>query len=315
MTVGVVVFGVYQIGEGEMTVGALVAATILAGRTMAPLAQIAGLCTRFQQSRAALKALDQIMKMPVERPLSRSFLHRPRLNGDIEFKKVVFAYPNQQTPVLDGLSFSIKAGERVGVIGRIGSGKSTIERLILGLYEPAEGSVLVDGTDVRQIDPADLRRNIGCIPQEIYLFSGSVRDNIAFSAPEAGDDAVLRAAKIAGVEDFVRLHPQGFDLQVGERGDAVSGGQRQAIALARALLAPIHQELSIGGEFLDPVVERVGNEDVPVPVKSNSGRAVQLAVGISMLAPLGEHLPFPGDAGALVRRLVGNPEVLRAVHY
>ena len=236
VTVGVVVFGVYQIAEGEMTVGALVAATILAGRTMAPLAQIAGLCTRFQQSRAALKALDQIMKMPVERPASRSFLHRPRLNGDIEFKKVVFAYPNQQTPVLDGLSFSIKAGERVGVIGRIGSGKSTIERLILGLYEPAEGSVLVDGTDVRQIDPADLRRNIGCIPQEVYLFSGSVRDNIAFSAPDAGDDAVMRAAKIAGVEDFVRLHPQGFDLQVGERGDAVSGGQRQAIALARALL-------------------------------------------------------------------------------
>ena len=235
--VGVVVYGVYQIAEGEMTVGALVAVTILAGRAMAPLAQIAGLCTRFQQSRVALKALDNIMKMPIERPEERAFLHRPSFKGSIEFKNVAFSYPGQKTPVLNGLSFRIGAGERVGVIGKIGSGKSTIERLILGLFEPASGSVLIDGTDVRQIDPADLRRNIGCVPQEVYLFSGSIRDNITFSAPDADDAAVLRAARIAGVEDFVRLHPLGFDLPVGERGDAVSGGQRQTIAIARALIS------------------------------------------------------------------------------
>ena len=237
VTVGVVIFGVYRIAEGDMTVGALVAATILAGRTMAPLAQVAGIATRFQQARAALKALDKIMTMPTERPDARAFVHRPGLNGDIEFKNVVFSYPGQKSPVLNDLSFRIKAGERVGVIGRIGSGKSTIERLILGLYEPASGAVLVDGTDVRQIDPADLRRNIGCVPQETVLFAGSVRDNITLSAPNSDDAAVLRAARIAGVEEFTRLHPQGFDMPVGERGEAISGGQRQAVAVARSVLA------------------------------------------------------------------------------
>ncbi|MEE9299878.1 MAG: type I secretion system permease/ATPase [Alphaproteobacteria bacterium] len=237
VTVGIVIFGVYRIAEGYMTVGALVAATILAGRTMAPLAQVAGIATRFQQARAALKALDKIMTMPTERPDARAFVHRPGLNGDIEFKNVVFSYPGQKSPVLNDLSFRIKAGERVGVIGRIGSGKSTIERLILGLYEPASGAVLVDGTDVRQIDPADLRRNIGCVPQETVLFAGSVRDNITLSAPNSDDAAVLRAARIAGVEEFTRLHPQGFDMPVGERGEAISGGQRQAVAVARSVLA------------------------------------------------------------------------------
>ncbi|MEE8517414.1 MAG: type I secretion system permease/ATPase [Alphaproteobacteria bacterium] len=234
--VGVVVYGVYRISEGELTVGGLVACTILAGRAMAPLAQVAGLLTRFQQSRAALKSLNEVMQTPVERPADRVFLHRPHLKGEIEFKNITFTYPEQKTPVLNGLSFRIGAGERIGFIGQIGSGKSTIERLIMGLYEPDSGSVLVDGTDVRQIDPADLRRNIGCVPQETFLFSGTVRDNIAFSAPEADDAAVLRAARISGVEDFVRLHPLGFDLPVGERGAAISGGQRQAIAVARALL-------------------------------------------------------------------------------
>ncbi len=234
--VGVVVYGVYRISEGELTVGGLVACTILAGRAMAPLAQVAGLLTRFQQSRAALTALNEVMKTPVERPADRVFLHRPHLKGEIEFKNIIFSYPDQKTPVLNGLSFRIGAGERIGIIGQIGSGKSTIERLIMGLYEPDSGAVLVDGTDVRQIDPADLRRNIGCVPQETFLFSGTVRENIAFSAPDADDAAVLRAARISGVEDFVRLHPLGFDLPVGERGDAISGGQRQAIAVARALL-------------------------------------------------------------------------------
>lgn len=234
--VGVVVFGVYQIGAGELTVGGLVACTILAGRAMAPLAQVAGLLTRFQQSRAALKSLSEIMRTPVERPADRAFLHRPHLKGEIEFKNVIFTYPEQKTPVLNSLNFRIGAGERVGIIGQIGSGKSTIERLILSLFDPDSGAVLVDGTDVRQIDPADLRRNIGCVPQETFLFSGTVRDNIAFGAPDADDAAILRAARISGTEDFVRLHPLGFDLPVGERGDAISGGQRQTIAVARALL-------------------------------------------------------------------------------
>ncbi len=235
-TVMVVVYGVYLIVDGEITMGALVAATILSGRSLAPLGTIAAMLTRLQQSRVALKSLDTIMKAPVERPSDKAFLHRPSLSGRIEFKKVTFKYPGQEIAALDELSFQVEPGERVGILGRIGSGKSTIARLSIALYEPAEGAVLMDGTDIRQIDPADLRRNVGYVSQDNYLFFGTVRDNISFGAPHMDDQSVLRAATLAGVSDFLRTHPHGFDLQVGERGMSLSGGQRQAITIARALL-------------------------------------------------------------------------------
>jgi len=236
VTVAVVVYGVYRIASGDITMGALVAATILTGRALAPLGSIAAMLTRLQQSRVALHSLDAIMKAPVERPTDKSFLHRPRLSGQVEMQKVSFGYPGQETKALDGASFKIRQGEKVGILGRIGSGKSTIARLLIGLYEPAEGAVLMDGTDIRQIDPADLRRNVGYVSQDNYLFFGTVRDNIAFGAPHVDDATVLRAAAVAGVTDFLRTHPLGFDLQVGERGMGLSGGQRQAIVIARALL-------------------------------------------------------------------------------
>ncbi len=236
VVVAVVVYGVYLIGAGEITMGALVAATILTGRALAPLSSIAAMLTRLQQSRVALRSLDSIMKAPVERSPDQSFLHRPRLSGQVEFQKVDFSYPGQELRALESLSLRIKAGERVGILGRIGSGKSTIARLMIGLYEPAEGAVLMDGTDIRQIDPADLRRNVGYVSQDNYLFFGTVRDNISFGAPHADDQTILRAAHVAGVTDFLRRHPLGFDLQVGERGMSLSGGQRQAIVVARALL-------------------------------------------------------------------------------
>jgi ATP-binding cassette, subfamily C, bacterial LapB len=236
VTVGVVIFGVYRIADGLMTVGALVACTIITGRAMAPLAQVAGLLTRYHQARAAYDALDKVMGLAVERPAQARFLHRPQLHGELAFREVTFAYPGQKQPALDKISFVIKPGERVGLIGRIGSGKSTIEKLVLGLYEPDQGAVLIDGTDLRQIDPADLRRSIGCVLQDVCLFQGTIRDNIALGAPFVDDRALLRAARIAGVEDFVARHPLGFDLNVGERGERLSGGQRQAVAVARALL-------------------------------------------------------------------------------
>jgi len=235
-TVMVVIYGVYMIVDGEITIGALIAATILTGRSLAPLSAIAAMLTRLQQSRAALKALDTIMNVPVERSSDKAFLHRPTLSGQMQFDKVSFKYPHQETAALDQLSFSIEPGERVGILGRIGSGKSTVARLLIGLYEPAEGAVLMDGTDIRQIDPADLRRNVGYVAQDNYLFFGSVRDNITFGAPHMDDQSVLRAAALAGVTDFLRNHPHGFDLQVGERGMSLSGGQRQAITIARAML-------------------------------------------------------------------------------
>jgi ATP-binding cassette subfamily C protein LapB len=154
----------------------------------------------------------------------------------MEFRDIEFTYPNQPLPALDGVSFSIRPGERVAIIGKIGSGKSTIEKLILGFYQPQKGAIRIDGTDMKQIDPADLRRNIGYVPQDVFLFFGSVRENIAMGAPYADDAAILRAARIAGVDSFVARHPQGFDLQVGERGESLSGGQRQSIAIARAVV-------------------------------------------------------------------------------
>ena len=235
-TVVVVVYGVHRIAQGDITMGALIASTILTGRALQPLGAVAAMLTRLQQSRVALKALDTLMNTPVERPEDKTFLHRPRLRGEIEVKNVSFTYPEQAAKALDGLSLSISPGEKIGILGRVGSGKSTIARLLLGLYEPAEGAIQMDGTDIRQIDPADLRRNIGYVSQDNYLFFGTVRDNITFGAPHVDDVTIARAAEIAGVSDFLSGHPFGFDLQVGERGMALSGGQRQAVVIARALL-------------------------------------------------------------------------------
>ena len=235
-TVAVVVYGVHKIATGDITMGALIAATILTGRALQPLGAVATMLTRLQQSRVALKALDTLMKTPVEREPGKTFVHRPQLNGQIEFHNVAFAYPNQEDKALNGVSFTIEPGEKVGILGRIGSGKSTIARLVLGLYEPEQGAVLMDGTDIRQIDPADLRRNVGYVSQDNYLFFGSVRDNISFGAPHLDETTIRRAADIAGVSEFLQTHPLGFDLPVGERGTALSGGQRQSIVIARALL-------------------------------------------------------------------------------
>lgn len=235
-TVGIIVLGTYCISEGTITMGALIAAVILSGRAMAPLAQVAAIMTKYSQSKEALEKLDQLMASPVERPKDQHFITRPLIDGRIEFRNVVFSYPNQPNPVLHDVGFMIQPGERVGIIGAVGSGKTTIERLILNLYQPDSGSVQIDGTDVRQIDPADLRRNIGVVQQTPYIFYGSVRDNITLGHETVPESAVMRAAEMAGVLAFLRDTQAGLDSPVGERGDMLSGGQRQAIAIARALL-------------------------------------------------------------------------------
>jgi len=228
--------GVYLVGENRLTTGALIACTIIAGRALAPLSIVASLLTRYHQSMSALAALNKIMDAPRERPRDRSFVHRPALGGDIRFQDVAFRYPGSELDALAGVSFAIKEGDRVGIIGRIGSGKTTLAKLLVALYQPQEGSILVDGTDIRAIDPVDLRRAVGYLPQNIALFAGSVRDNLLLGAPGADDAAILRAASIAGLIDIVNRHPKGFDMPVGERGEALSGGQRQTVALARALI-------------------------------------------------------------------------------
>ena len=235
-SVSIVIFGVYKIADGDLTMGGLVACTILTSRALSPISQVASLLTRYHQSKASLTSLTKMMSLPVEREAGKKFLHRPEFKGSIEFRNITFSYPNQPIKALDNVSFKINAGERVGFIGRIGSGKSTIEKLIMGLYSPQEGSILIDGTDIRQIDPSDLRRQIGYVPQDISLMFGSAKDNITLGSRYADDESILKAAEIAGVTAFVNKHPEGFDLPVGERGSALSGGQRQSIAVARALL-------------------------------------------------------------------------------
>lgn len=235
-TVAIVVAGVYKISEGDMTMGALIACTILTGRALAPIGQVASLLTRYHQAKTSLATLTNMMELPIEREHGKKYLHRPVFKGDIEFKNVTFSYPDQPIKALDNVSFKIKAGERLAIIGRIGSGKSTIEKLMLGMYEAQEGSILIDGTDIRQIDPSDLRRQIGYVPQDISLMFGSVKENITLGARFADDSAILHAAEVAGVTQFVNKHPEGFELPVGEKGASLSGGQRQSIAVARSLL-------------------------------------------------------------------------------
>ena len=236
VSVVIVIVGVFLITEGALTMGGLIACVILSGRAMAPLAQVAGLLTRFNQSKQSLEHLDEMMRRPVERPKGTHFVTMPHFEGNIEFREVMFSYPEQTAAVLNNVNFTINAGERVGIIGAVGSGKTTIERLLLNLYQPTGGSVQLDGTDVRQIDPGDLRRNIGAVQQSPHLFYGSVRENITMGHETASDSAVLRAAELAGVMEFLKDSQAGLDTQVGERGEALSGGQRQSVAIARSLL-------------------------------------------------------------------------------
>lgn len=235
-TILVVLLGMYLVRDTVLTIGGLIACVILGGRAIAPIGQIANLMARYHQAGSALKTLEHIMAQPVDRPDQKQYLNRSTLEGKISFNDVDFSYPSVNNKVLQGASFTINPGEKVGIIGRIGSGKSTVARLIMGLYEPDEGTILFDDTDMRQIDPADIKRNVSYISQDVTLFSGSIRDNIALSKPHATEDTILEIAKSSGVHDFVARHPMGYDAPVGEQGNALSGGQRQAIALARAML-------------------------------------------------------------------------------
>jgi ATP-binding cassette subfamily C protein LapB len=236
VTISVIIVGVYLIGENLLTLGGLIACTMLSSRAIAPLSQVAALMIQYQNAKLALTSLDQVMKQPVERPDDASFVRRERFQGAIEFEKVSFTYPNEEREALREVSFRIKPGEHVGVLGRVGSGKSTINKLIMGLYQPTEGTIKIDGVDIRQLDPAELRRAIGYVPQEVTLFYGSLRDNIAIGMPYAEDSTVLQAIDTAGAGRFVANHPRGVDMMIGERGDSLSGGQRQAVAIGRALL-------------------------------------------------------------------------------
>lgn len=251
------VAGVYLLIAGQLSMGGLIACYMLGSRALAPLTQVSGLLTRYQQARVTLDSINHMMSLPQERQTDERPLKREVLQGGIEFRQLSFSYPEQEQLALSEISLVIRPGEKVGIIGRSGSGKSSLAKLIVGLYQPAAGSLLLDGIDARQLDISDVRHNVGYVPQDIQLFSGTLRDNLISGARYVEDDLIVRAAELAGVHELARLHPRGYELQVGERGCQLSGGQRQNVALARALL-------------LDPPVLLL---DEPTSAMDNTGEA------------------------------------------
>jgi ATP-binding cassette subfamily C protein LapB len=234
VSVVLIIWGVYLVGAGSITIGALIASNILAGRVLAPLGSIAMTLARAQTSFSALKQLNQMMRLDRDHKAPPDGGGRID-HGRLEMRDLAFAYRGQQTNALDGLSLRIAPGERVGIVGRVASGKSTLGKLLCGLYTADKGAVIIDGTDVRHVWMADLRKAVAYVGQEPELFAGSLRENILFGRPDE-EKGFEEATHASGIASLAQSHPLGYALQVGERGRAISGGQRQAVAIARALL-------------------------------------------------------------------------------
>lgn len=232
----VVIIGAYQITEHEMSMGALIACVLLASRAVAPMAQAANLIAQYEQTKQSVESLNQMLTLPQDQPVGKKYIYRQQFEGNVELKQVSFNYPDQKQPTLNNINLKIQSGEKVALIGRIGSGKSTLGKLLMGLYSPSQGQILFDGLDQQQINPSDCRNNIAYVPQEIQVFSGDLRQNIAIKAPFIPDEEVLRVADISLLSEFANHHPEGYSLTIGERGEGLSGGQKQQLAIARALV-------------------------------------------------------------------------------
>jgi len=239
--IGIVAVGFVLIMEGELSIGALIACVIISGRCLAPLGQLANLLTRYNHAKTSYEALDKLMKQPNEDVSDRDFIRRREMQGKIEFKHVTFKYPDQTMRALNDVSFTVEAGEKIGILGKVGSGKSTILRLAAGLYEPDDGAVLMDDTDIRQVVPEDISKNMAVVLQDVYLFSGSIKENITMGHSDISDEDILHAATVSGAQDFLGALPNGYDMKLRDRGEGLSGGQKQALAIARALVrkAPV----------------------------------------------------------------------------
>ncbi|QWG20879.1 type I secretion system permease/ATPase [Bradyrhizobium sediminis] len=318
-----VIIGVFLILDGKLTVGALVAANMLAGRVLAPIAGIASVITRGTQTLSALKAIDRIMSLERERSPQRAYVARKIDQGRIAFENVSFSYPDAPAKALEKVSFKIEGGERIGIIGRVGSGKTTVGRLLLGFYEAQEGRILIDGVDSRQYDPSDLRTGIGFAMQDTDLFFGKLRDNIALGKPDATDEEVLAAARLSGVESFIAGHPMGYDMPISEGGRSLSGGQKQAIGLARVLIRKprvlfldeptAHFDVRSEAEFLERL-KAIGGERMTIIISTHrlsllsmvdrlllfdNGRLVADGPRDKVLALLqGKHAAPPADKAA-----------------
>lgn len=236
VTVAIILLGAYLFQAGYVTTGAIIASVTLSGRAIAPLGQLAMTLARFRQAVMSLRILDKIMSEPEDTPDALGFVNRVVERGEVSFDTVRFRYPGADQDALSGLSFKIRAGERVGIIGRIGSGKTTIGRLMARLYVPGEGRVLIDGIDSRQFHPAEIRAAVAIAGQASDLFSGSLKDNLLMGNPRASDEELVQVSKRVGIDLFASRHPRGFDMPVGENGGNLSSGQKQAVTIARLLL-------------------------------------------------------------------------------
>jgi len=296
-TVASVVSGVYLIQAGHLTMGGLIAISMLLGRTIAPMRQVASLITRIHGAKASFESLNKIMQSAVEMDKSKTYVQKDNFEGSFEFKNVDFAYPEAEILSLHNINFQIKAGQKVGVLGRIGSGKSTIGKLMLRFYLPSKGSVYIDGKDINQINPYALRHHIGYVPQQVQLFFGTIKENIMMGASYIDDSRVQLVAKMAGVTDFTDRHPQGLDMPVGEMGQNLSGGQRQLVALARALLLfPKILIMDEPSSSMDQTTEKVLRERLKVIMKN---RTVIIATHRASLLELVDTLMVV-EAGELV---------------
>jgi ATP-binding cassette, subfamily C, bacterial LapB len=228
----IIVWGVFLVNDGVLTVGALIAASMLSARALAPLANIAMTITRAQNAVTALRGINAVMALPTERLAAGETIEHP----GVAFNDVTFRYPGQANLALAGLTLKITPGERIGIIGRVGSGKSTLGRLLARLYEPASGTVMVGGLDIASVDTAEVRAAVGYLGQDIELFQGTLRDNLTLGRRDATVDEITAALHFAGADGVVAAHPLGLAQPLGERGQGLSGGQRQAVGLARALL-------------------------------------------------------------------------------
>lgn len=241
-TVFLVLFGTYLIHNENtaerITMGALIAAVILSGRALSPLAQVAGLATRFQQAKLALEGLNNIIERPIERVPERKYISPSNIQGNITFENTCFQYQEDGKPAVSNLNLQIRAGEKIGILGRIGSGKSTMLKLASGLYDGSTGNVMLDNIDMRQIDPNFLRSQILLLSQSPRLFLGTLRENmdLARSDGYSSDQELLEALQRFGLDKIIRSHPKGLDMPLGEDGLGLSGGQKQIIALARMTL-------------------------------------------------------------------------------
>ena len=257
LTVAVIGVGALLVFEQRLSMGALIAFQILSGRVSGPLVQLVSLIHEFQDASLSLKMIGDVMQHPAEADGGQSTM-TPTVHGRVEFAGVTFRYPGYQRPSLDDISFNLPAGKTLGVVGRSGSGKTTLTRLLLGMYTPDQGVVRLDGTDIRNIDLQHLRRRVGIVLQDSFLFRGSVRDNIAIGVPLASFEDIVRCAQLAGADEFIERLPRGYDTIVEENGVNLSGGQRQRLAIARALLPdPRVLILDEAASALDPESEAI----------------------------------------------------------